>query len=276
MKNNLLRVAVCYDFDGTLAAGNMQEYGFMKRLQITPEAFWQKSDEWAKENNADRNLSYMKLMLDEAKTRHIAFRKEDFAKCGEDLSYFKGVKEWFNRVNAYALSKGIILEHYIISSGLEEILDGSEIAKEFKKMYACRFAYNEYGEAVWPARIVGYTEKTQYLFRINKGCLDPNDMSVNALMPKDERPVPFEHMIYFGDGETDIPSMSMVKRMGGYAVAVYQPRCQSSKARASQLYEDGRVNIYAPADYSENHKLDRYVKHVIDKIASDGKVKDFK
>lgn len=276
MTKNLIKVAVCYDFDGTLAAGNMQEYGFLKRLEVTPAAFWKESNDWAEIHHADYNLAYMKFMLEEAKAHHIALTREDFIKCGEDLIYFKGVKEWFQRVNAYALSKGILLEHYIISSGLEEILEGSEIFREFKKIYACHFAYNEKGEAEWPARIVGFTEKTQYLFRINKGCLDPDDFKVNDVMPQEERPIPFERMIYFGDGETDVPSMSMVKRMGGYTVSVYQPDNAKSKTRACRLYEDERVNICAPADYSEGSKLDRYIKRVINKISSDEKLKGFK
>lgn len=269
-------VALCYDFDGTLAAGNMQEYGFLKKLGMSPRDFWAKSDEMAVNWKADNNLCYMKCMLEEAKARKIAFKREDFVACGQDITFFEGVEEWFERINAYALSKGIILSHYIISSGLEEIVEGSKIAKHFKQLYACSFMYNEYGEAEWPARIVNYTDKTQYLFRINKGCLDPRDRSVNAVMSHEDRPVPFKHMIYFGDGDTDVPSMSMIKGFGGYAVAVYQPYRSKSKARAKKLFDDGRVNIYAQADYSAGKKIDRYIKHVISKIAAEEKLENFK
>ena len=272
----LIEVAICYDFDGTLAAGNMQEYGFLKRLKITPAEFWAKSDAMAAKYNADSNLCYMKCMLEEAKAQKKAFRREDFVDCGKDITFFEGVEEWFERINAYALSKGILLSHYIISSGLEEMVEGSKIAKHFKKLYASTFIYNEYGEAEWPARVVNYTDKTQYLFRINKGCLDPQDRSVNAKMAHEDRPVPFDHMIYFGDGDTDVPSMSMVKGFGGYAVAVYQPYRSKSKARAKKLFDDGRVDIYAQADYSAGKKIDRYIKRVLSKIASDEKLVDFK
>lgn len=272
----LVEVAICYDFDGTLAAGNMQEYGFLKRLNISPKEFWAKSDAMAAQYNADNNLCYMKCMLEEAKARKQAFKREDFVDCGKDIAFFEGVEEWFERINAYALPKGILLSHYIISSGLEEIVEGTRIAKHFKKLYASTFIYNEYGEAEWPARIVNYTDKTQYLFRINKGCLDPSDRSVNAVMSHDDRPVPFNHIIYFGDGDTDVPSMSMVKKFGGYAVAVYQPYRSKSKARAKKLFEDGRVNIYAQADYSAGKKIDRFVKNVLGKIASDKKLENFK
>ena len=271
----LIEVALCYDFDGTLAAGNMQEYSFLKRLGISPKDFWSKSDAMALEFKADSNLCYMKCMLDEAKARKMAFKREDFVDCGKDITFFEGVEEWFDRINAYALSKGIVLSHYIISSGLEEMVEGSKIAKHFKKLYASTFIYNGYGEAEWPARVINYTDKTQYLFRINKGCLDPQDRSVNAVMAHDERPVPFDHMIYFGDGDTDVPSMAMLKKFGGYAVAVYQPHCSKSKARAKKLFDDGRVNIYAQADYSNGKKIDRYIKHVISKIAADEKLEHF-
>ncbi len=267
---------MCYDFDGTLAAGNMQEYSFLKRLGMTPNEFWAKSDQMALEWKADNNLCYMKCMLDEAKARKIAFKREDFVDCGKDITFFAGVEEWFERINEYALSKGVILSHYIISSGLEEMVEGCKIAKHFKQLYACSFMYNGYGEAEWPARIINYTDKTQYLYRINKGCLDPNDRGVNAVMAHEDRPVPFKHMIYFGDGDTDVPSMSMLKKFGGYAVAVYQPYRSKSKARAKKLFDDGRVNIYAQADYSNGKKIDRYIKHVISKIAADEKLENFK
>ncbi len=271
-----IQVAVCYDFDGTLAAGNMQEYEFMKRLGITPEQFWQKSDEMAQKFSADNNLCYMKCMLDEAKARKIAFRRQDFVDCGRDIPLFKGVIEWFDRINHYANMKGIILSHYLISSGLEEIVEGTPIAHKFNKVYASTFMYNAYGEAEWPARVVNYTGKTQYLFRINKGCLDLNDnISVNHPMSEEERQIPFNHMIYFGDGETDIPCMSMIKKLGGYCVAVYQPHKHGARTRAEKFLQDGRVNIYAPANFSAGTKIDRYVKKVLDKLSADTKLNMF-
>ncbi len=270
------QVAFCYDFDGTLAAGNMQEYGFMRRLGMTPEEFWKKSDAMAEEFAADNNLCYMKCMLDEAKARKIAFKREDFVACGKDIVLFKGVVEWFDRINTYALSKGVEISHYLISSGLQEIVEGTPIAPKFSQLYASTFMYNGYGEAEWPARVVNYTAKTQYLFRINKGCFDVLDnKSVNCVMPENERPVPFNHMIYFGDGDTDVPCMSMIKRLGGYCVAVYQPHKHGAKGRAAKYLDDGRVNIFAPADYSVGKKIDRYVKKVIDKLAADAELKQF-
>ena len=271
----IIEVAICYDFDGTLAPGNMQEPGFMSKLGITPSEFWKKSDAMAAENNADHNLAYMKLMLDEAKARSIPFKKEDFTACGPAVKLFPGVEGWFERINAYAEKKGIKVKHYLISSGLAEIVEGTPIAKYFEQLYACRFIYNGYGEAVWPARIVNYTDKTQYLFRINKGCLDPNDdAGVNKRMPADERPVPFSRMIYFGDGDTDVPSMAMIKKNGGHCIAVYQPRKKGAPKKAQKYLDDERVNFIAPADYSAGKKIDKCVKYIIDMIAAEKKLQE--
>lgn len=271
-----LNVALCYDFDGTLAAGNMQEYGFMSRLGIKPDEFWKTSDAMAKKYSMDNVLCYMKCMLDVARRRDIPFKREDFVACGNDISLFKGVKGWFDRLNQYALERGIVLSHYLISSGLKEIVEGTPIFDKFDMIYASEFWYDAYGCATWPARTVNYTEKTQYLFRINKGCLDVCDnKTINLPMAEEKRPVPFNHMIYFGDGETDVPCMSMVKRLGGYSVAVYQPHKPKAGDKARQFVKDGRVDIAAVADYSAGKKLDQYVKRVIDKIAADNKLNGF-
>ena len=266
-------VALIYDFDGTLAAGNMQEYGFLKMLNIAPEVFWDKCDKMTQKESADSNLSYMRCMLEEAKARKVAFRREDFVKCGNDITFFDGVTDWFERINQYAAKKGIKVSYYIISSGLQEMIEGTSIAKYFKKVYASSFMYNEYGQAVWPARIVNYTDKTQYLFRINKGCLDPMDvLGVNKVMPNEERPIPFSNMVYFGDGDTDVPCMSMIKNFGGYCFAVYPPNKKGAKDRAMRFYNDGRVNFVAPADYSAGKKIDKCVKSIIDKFAAEKKL----
>ena len=275
MKKKLTEVAFCYDFDGTLAAGNMQEYGFMKRLGVTPEEFWPKVDAMARDFSADNNLCYMRCMLEEAKARKIPFRREDFIECGRDIPLFDGVEEWFDHINAYALKKGILISHYLISSGLEEIVEGTSIADKFTQTFASTFMYNGYGEAIWPARVVNYTGKTQYLFRINKGCLDVCDnRTINEPMPEDERPIPFEHMIYFGDGDTDVPCMSMIKRLGGYCISVFQPYKRDVESKASKLKNDGRVNLVAPADYSAGKPIDRFVKNVIDKFAIESKLRE--
>lgn len=276
MKKQLINVAFCYDFDGTLAAGNMQEYGFMTRLGIKPEDFWRKVDTMAKENGADNISCYMKCMLDAAKAQHMAFKREDFVACGKDIPLFKGVTRWFDRINAYALERGILISHYLISSGLREIAEGTAIAGKFKQIFASSFLYNEYGEADWPGLVVNFTGKTQYLYRINKGCLDVSDnKSVNNKMPENERPVPFSHMLYFGDGDTDVPCMSMLKRWGGHSVAVFQPYKHGARNRAQKYINEERAQFMAPADYSAGKAIDRYAKALIDKLAADAKLSNF-
>lgn len=266
-------MAICYDFDGTLSPGNMQEYEFMDKLGVKAMWFWKKSLKFSKAQNADPILSYMKLMLDEAQYKGLPVTKDYFNKCGKNVEFFPGVIDWFNRINEYGKQKGVEVTHYIISSGLKEMIEGTSIAKEFKCIFASSFMYNASNVAYWPANAVNYTAKTQYLFRINKGCCDINDNKIiNQYIPEDERAIPYKNMIYVGDGDTDIPCMKLVKLSGGHSIAVYNSRKKGRKNKAQKLIQEDRVNICANADYSENKKLDIYVKSIIDKLATDYKV----
>jgi hypothetical protein len=268
MKNkSLVTVALLYDFDGTLAKGNMQEYDFMEKLNIKPDVFWAKSDTLALEQNADNNLAYMRIMLEEA--QKIGKTREDFIACGQNIRFFEGVLDWFDRINAYGKKLGINVEHYLLSSGLSEIVEGCPIYKKFKKIYACRFMYNEKNEAYWPAQVVNYTTKTQYLYRISKGCLEESDKSVNNRTTAEDRVIPFSRMVYIGDGLTDVPCMATLKKFGGHALAVYTPRTKNNKKNANRLLEDGRVDTIAPANYTEGSTLDVYIKSLLKKIKAD-------
>lgn len=267
----LVPMAICYDFDGTLAPDNMQEYGFVKKLGITPEAFWKKANDLALNQKADGILTYMKITIDESQKRNLPMTRDDFKAYGKSITFFEGVEDFFGRINVYALSKGVKAEHFIISSGLKEMLEGTSIADEFTEIYASTFLYDENGAAVWPAMGLNYTTKTQYLFRINKGCLDVTDSEgVNRHVQKDCKPVPFENMIYIGDGMTDVPCMSMLAKAGGHTLAVYK---EGQKERAFELNRDGRAHMVAVADYREGKKIDLFVKAVIDKIAADANLK---
>ena len=263
-------MAIAYDFDGTLSPGNMQEYGFMRKLGYKdPTEFWSKCQELAKKQQADSVLAYMKTMLDESARKGVSFSKRDFCEYGRSVRLFKGVSTWFSRINAYAAERGICLKHYIISSGLKEMIEGTSIAKEFDKIFASSFMYDEKGVAFWAGVAINYTTKTQFLFRINKGCLDINDnKGINHYLPQKKRAVPFSQMVYIGDGTTDIPCMRVVKSSGGYAIAVYQ-----DKKQPQNLIQEGRVNIAAHADYSPNSAIDKYVKSIIDKIAVEHRLK---
>lgn len=270
-------VAIAYDFDGTLAPGYMQEYDFIPQINIANEVFWEESDLQAAKHDMDGVLSYMLLMLKKAKENNISIKEENFMQHGTKIKFFEGVETFFDRINQYALSKNIVLEHHIISSGLREFVKGTSIAHHFKNIFASGFTYDEQGVACWPALVVNYTNKTQFLFRINKGINNSYDNSlINKRIPEEQKVVPFEHIIYIGDGETDVPAMKMVKQQGGTAIAVYNPLIKKSKSGiqtprevCKELIKHHRADYLAPANYLENSELDIIVKKIIDKISSE-------
>ena len=271
MVKKLIPMAICYDFDGTLSPGNMQEYDFMKALGIkNSKKFWDKAEVIAKKQNADDIAAYMYLMIEASREKNLSFKRETFKNYGKNIELYKGVEDWFKRITDYAKDKGIALKHYIISSGIKEIIEGTKIAKNFSKVYASSFMYDANGGAVWPAVVLNYTSKTQYLFRINKGCEDITDNTmINDYVPPQNRSIPFSNMIYIGDGSTDIPCMTIVKRAGGHSIAVYKAGKNGAKNKAEHLIVGDRVNVILPADYSKDTQIDNYVKAVIDKVAAD-------
>ena len=257
-------LAIMYDFDHTLSPRDMQEYGFIPDLGMEADAFWNKCVTAMKQNQMDQILAYMYMMLEEAKGKLIVNRSMLRA-LGKDVQLFDGVSDWFARVNDYAESKGLVPEHYIISSGLKEIIEGTPIAKEFKEIYAASFCYDEHGVACWPAMAVNYTSKTQFLFRVNKGVLDvSDDKTLNDSMPDDSKRVPFTNMIYVGDGLSDVPCMKMMRAYGGQAIAVYQ---QENRQGVEDLLAKGRVDFIFPADYRAGTDLDATVRNIIRKMA---------
>lgn len=270
MTRKRIPFAIAYDFDGTLAPGNMQEYDFVPAIGMTRKAFWKEVNDLTRQHNADNILAYMMNMLDRANGAQVSVRKEDFMAFGRSVTLFGGVTDWFDRINGYGRQKGFNVAHYIISSGIREMIEGTPIAKEFAAIYASAFIYDHNGVAKWPALAVNYTTKTQFVFRINKGALNVYDNTrINEYIPKEDRPVPFEQMVFIGDGETDIPCFRLVKDQGGHAIAVYKPNTPGAKTIAQNLITEGRVNFIAPANYSEDGALDRFVKGVIDKCAAD-------
>ena len=270
MTRKRIPFAIAYDFDGTLAPGNMQEYDFVPAIGMTKKRFWKEVNELTRTHNADNILTYMMHMIDKAMAADVTVRREDFVAFGRSVTFFKGVENWFDRIDAYGGARGFHVKPYIISSGIREMIEGTPIAKKFSAIFASAFIYDSYGMAKWPALAVNYTTKTQFLFRINKGALNVYDNTrINAFIPKEDRPVPFEHMVFIGDGETDIPCFRLVKDQGGHAIAVYKPATPGAKSRAERLIAEERVNFIAPANYRENSAMDRFVKGVIDKVAAD-------
>lgn len=258
-------IALMYDFDKTLCTTDMQAYTFIPNLGMSANEFWAKASDLAEKHKMDRILAYMYLMLDEAHIHRKPIRRSDFVALGKDLELYPGVAEWFSRINRFGKDQGVTIKHYIISSGLREIIEGSSIYKEFDDVFAGEFLYDENGVACWPKNVVNYTTKTQFLFRINKGVLDiSNDDDLNRFTPEEDRPVPFRNMIYIGDGLTDVPCMKLVKVNGGCSIAVYQ---KGKQAKVKDLILDQRVNFIEPADYSEDSQLDQITKDIIVKMA---------
>ena len=258
-------IALLYDFDKTLCTQDMQNYAFIPSLGMKPQDFWQEANTFGWREHMDGILAYMYTMLRKSKEKGLSLRREALVEMGRSIVLFPGVKEWFSRINAFGESQGVEIEHYILSSGLREIIEGSGISHEFREIYASEFYYDETGTPVWPKLDVNFTAKTQFVYRINKGVLDvANDRDLNASMPDDSKRVPFTNMIYVGDGLSDVPCMKMMRSYGGQAIAVYQPE---SRAAVEELLARGRVDFIFPADYREGTDLDTTVKNIIRKMA---------
>lgn len=265
------RTAIIYDYDGTLAHGNIQENSFIPAIDMTRDVFWTEVKRLTKQYDADEILVYMQLMLREARKKKIEVTREALRTHGKSSQLFDGLadRSWFTRLNAFAAGRGLALEHYILSSGTQEMIEGSLIADAFKTIFASRYIYNEVGQAEWPSLAINYTTKTQFLFRINKGIDNVWDnKAINAFMPEGERPIPFSRMVFIGDGDTDIPAMKMTSHYGGHSIAAYDPkRDPRSLEKIHSLISDGRVNFVAPADYTENAPMDILMKGVLGRIA---------
>ena len=252
-------IAFMYDFDKTLCDQDMQDYGFIPNLNMTSEEFWGETEAFRKKNYMEGILGYMYYMKMKCEQKGIPFTKEYLRSLGQNVTFYKGVQNWFKRINQYGESIGVKIEHYVISSGLKDIIDGCAIKDEFKKIFACQYYFNEEGEAVWPKIAINYTQKTQYIFRISKGIYDETDnKKVNEKMT--DRVVNYDNMIYFGDGITDIPCMTFVKKQGGISIALYQ---KGKKDKVTNLLLDNRVNYICSADYQEGSELDSLVKCII-------------
>ncbi len=271
-KNKKPTIAICYDFDKTLSPNDMQTFTLIPSFGVDIGAFWEESDELAKENRMEMNLAWMYELIKYSQFKGKSLRRDYFRESGADVKLYDGVKTWFSRINQYAESQGLEVEHYVISSGLREIIEGSEIADNFKKIYASSYLYNADGVAIWPAQAVNYTNKTQYLFRISKGFLEEHDERVNDSVPVGERRIPFENFVYIGDSATDIPCMQLIKDRGGYTIGVFDPVSDNRK-KVYKLLNEGRLTFYAPADYTAKSSMMKYMKMIIDTIANNEKIK---
>ncbi|MBQ2061112.1 MAG: haloacid dehalogenase-like hydrolase [Oscillospiraceae bacterium] len=260
-------IALLYDFDKTLCTTDMQNYAFIPALGMSPAEFWSLANTFGRDNHMDGLLAYMYTMIAQCRKRDIRLDREFLIRCGRDIRLFPGVEDWFARINTFGESQGVEIEHYVLSSGLKEIIEGSGICHEFKKVYACEFLYDDDGLASWPKLDVNFTNKTQFIYRINKGVLDvSDDRTLNSSMPDDSKRVPFTNMVYIGDGLSDVPCMKMMRAYGGQAIAVYQ---DSNRQGVEELLSGHRVDFIFPADYREGTDLDLTVKNIIRKMAID-------
>ena len=258
-------VAFLYDFDKTLCTTDMQNYAFIPSLGMTPAEFWPVANSFGSANRMDGILAYMYTMISESEKRNMPLTREKLVNMGRDIVLYPGVEDWFRRINAFGEELGVQVEHYVISSGLREIIEGSSISKAFKEIYASEFYYDETGCPVWPKLAVNFTAKTQFVYRINKGVLDvSDDKTLNDSMPDDSKRVPFHNMIYVGDGLSDVPCMKMMRAYGGQAIAVYQ---ETNRMAVEDLMAKHRVDFIFKADYSEGTPLDLTVKNIIRKMA---------
>jgi len=262
-------IAVVYDFDGTLTPQPMQEYTILPELGIKDgKRFWKQVNEESARTNGEAIVTYMRLMLEKSKARHFPVTAQRLKKLAKNINYFPGVQTYFKRINDYVkkqFGQDIELRHYVISAGLKEIISGTVIAKYLYKVFASEYYYDEYGRATFPNVIVNDTLKTQFIFRINKGKENLNE-NINLHMPVPLRPIPFQNIMYIGDGLTDVPCMTVIRKNGGYAIAVYKSHSPRGKKICRELLKAERVNFIAKADYKSGTELDRLIKLLLGNI----------
>lgn len=259
-------LAICYDFDKTLSPDDMQAQGYIQSIGFEVSEFWKESNNLATDNDMDQNLAYMYMMASKSRGKRL-FTRENLRGDGAKVELFPGVDTWFDRINQYGDSKGVEVEHYIISSGLKEMIEGTKVADKFKKIYASSFYYDVDGVAVWPAQVVNYTNKTQFLFRIEKGVLDVNNQGVNSYFAPDEYRIPFRNIVYIGDSDTDIPCMKLVNINGGHSIGVYNSETKD-KSKVFRMLDEYRIKYFVPADYTKGAKLEQLIHQIIDRTIS--------
>ena len=271
------KAALLYDFDKTLCDRDMQEYSLIPSLGYEKAgAFWGEVEELAQKNRMDGISAYLYMLKKKFEDAGHPLRRSDFSGLGKAINLYPGVTDWFERINEYGKQAGLSIEHYIISSGMEEIIEDSSIAPQIRKIYACRYFYDENGIAQWPAQVVNYTTKTQYIFRINKQVLDEsNDRDLNRWIPHEKREIPFNRMIYIADGQTDVPCMRVVKLNGGRAIAVYNPAKAKAAIETEKLLREQRADFMAPADYRDGSALDRLVRLILDEMGAHSQLEAF-
>ncbi|MDR1697971.1 MAG: haloacid dehalogenase-like hydrolase [Erysipelotrichaceae bacterium] len=270
-KNNIM--AIMYDFDNTLCIGDMQNYGFIPAVGMQPQEFWHKTGEIAKKEKSEKILTFLYAMVMMSREKKIPLTREYLKNQGRDIKYFPGVLSWFDRINAYGKSKGIKVEHYLVTSGNKEIVEGCVIAPHFKQIFGSEYIYDkDTKEAIWVKNMINYTQKTQYFFRISRGVTDiTNDDDVNKRVEEKNKRIPYRNFVYIGDGMTDVACMVLVKEKGGKSIAVYP---EGKKEKIQYLIDEERVNLSCRADYRHNSPIDRTIRLLIDNLEIINKIKE--
>jgi len=261
-------IAIVYDFDGTLTPQPMQEYTILPKLGISSKSFWGDVKTEVGKTHGDEMLTYMRLLIERLDDKREHLSKDDLRRLAKNIKYFPGVQGWFNRVSKYVdrHSNGQVkIRNYVISAGQKEILEGTSIRKFFHRIFASEYFFDHHGVAKFPNILINDTGKTQYIFRINKGREQPGE-TINEYTPEIERPIPFQNIIYLGDGMTDVPCMTVTKKNGGHAIAVHKPHHPRSLGTCRTLLKAGRVDFFAPADYRIGSTLERRFMLILDMI----------
>ncbi|MGE0386560.1 MAG: HAD family hydrolase [Gammaproteobacteria bacterium] len=259
-------IALVYDFDGTLTPQPMQNYTVLPSLGVDADTFWAEVNREVARTGGDQMLTYMRLLVETVEQNRKHVTREDLRRLATGIVYFPGVEGWFARINDYvrkASGGKVKVHHYLVSAGLREILEGVSIKREFERIYASQYFFDHHERATFPTVVINDTAKTQYLFRINKGRERPGE-SINEYMPENERPIPFTHLLYIGDGMTDVPSMTVTKKNGGHAIAVHRPRDEHTLEVCRTLARGNRIDYFAPADYRAGRTLERRVRVILD------------
>ena len=266
-------IAIVYDYDQTLSPSYMQDEVVFPAFGINKDAFWRRSSELVRNEGYDSELAYMKVLLDTLGMDRPT--NAELKMLGGNLAFYKGLPDMFEEFARGLLAEehlahGITVEHYIISSGMKILIEGSRLAPFVKAIFGCEFAEDTEGRITFPKRVISHTQKTQYLFRINKGLLDMSQ-DVNDHMDPAIRPVPFPNMIYIGDGPTDVPCFTVMRKNGGEAIAVYNPddpaRAGFKKCFQLSAHAD-RVKHIAPADYRQGTHLRMLLEQMVEETAN--------
>lgn len=261
-------IALIWDFDNTLIKGCMQEPLF-EAYGVDGQRFWREKDELeerlcAQGLRVNRDMLYLVQLIQW--TKRGVFRglnNEKMRELGAKQAFCPGVPGIFARAREAARAEGVELENYIISNGMAAVIRGSEAAAQVEGIWGCELADGPDGEIADVVYALDNTAKTRVLHEINKGA----DVDVNAFVPPQARRIPFENMIYIGDGQSDVPAFALINRMGGTSIGVYHPEQPDTFPVAQMLLREGRICAHAVADFTEEGEAARLILDAIHRLA---------